>query len=329
MSTGAAAIEPEHRERLMFRLGGSYLVNLARLVVRYVDADIITSLVFLGVARANAIQPTRRGPIAYPYLSDPGVPADSQRRPVSIYAVAKELNLPYETARRHARRLQKAQLLEAVPGGLIAPARSIISTDAAQAARESWLLTLDLVDDLGAHGVVSTGALPPAAPENAQQVLRLAVSYFVTATCDMARYTKLDVLSVLILRTIAVGNVEHLTRDKALSVAYADLGAIPGDAERRPISAFAVAKFLAIPYETARRHIMKLIDQGLVERREHGGLVVPTQVIASPQMIAAVPIFNANTTAFLDRLAQAGVGPQPGPRPRRSVAEGVRRPRRA
>lgn len=325
MSNGTPAIDSSDRERLMFRLGGSYLVNLARLVVRYVDGDIITSLIFLTVARANAIEVTETGAVVYPYLEDLGVPDDSLRRPVSVYAVAKELDIPYETVRRHVRRLVEARSLLAVPGGLIAPAQALITPDAVRAIYETWQLTLDLVDQLGGYGIGVMGELPPAGPEVARRVVRLAVDYFLSATCDMARHTQLDVMSVLILRTIAVGNVEHVTRDRELSLAYADLDSVPADDQRRPVSVFAVAKFLAIPYETARRHILKLVELGLVERRSRAGLVVPAQVIAAPSMLAAIQLSNATTAVFLERLARAGVGPQPGPHPWRSPTWGVRR----
>lgn len=325
MSDEAPAIDPDHRERIMFRLGGSYLVNLARLVVRYVDADIITSLIFLGIGRANAIGVTETGEVVYPYLENPGVPDDSLRRPVSVYAVAKDLDIPYETVRRHVRRLVETDSLQAVPGGLIAPAQALITPDAVRAIYESWQLTLDLVDELGDYGIGVVGQLPPAGPEVGRRVVRLAVDYFLSATCEMARHTQLDVISVLILRTIAVGNVEHLTHDRAQNLAYGSLDSVPDDDQRRPVSVFAVAKFLAIPYETARRHILKLVELGLVERRSKAGMVVPATVMASPGMLAATQLSNATTTLFLERLARAGVGPQPGPHRRRSTAWGVRR----
>lgn len=326
MSDGAPAIDPAQRERTMFRLGGSYLVNLARLVVRHVDADIITSLIFLAIGRANAIGVSETGAAVYPYLENPGVPDDSLRRPVSVYAVAKDLDIPYETVRRHVRRLVETGALQAVPGGLIAPAQALITPDAVRAIYESWQLTLDLVDELGDYGIGTPGELSPAGPEVGRRVVRLAVDYFLSATCDMARHTQLDVMSVLILRTISVGNVEHLTHDRAQNLAYGALDTVPDDDQRRPVSVFAVAKFLAIPYETARRHILKLVELGLVERRSKAGMVVPARVIASPSMLEATQVSNAVTTVFLERLARAGVGPQPGPHPRRSAAWGVRRP---
>ncbi len=42
---------------------------------------------------------------------------------------------------------------------------------------------------------------------------------------------------------------------------------------RRPISVHALALDLTLPYETTRRHVNALIEQGLAERVESGILV--------------------------------------------------------
>ncbi len=61
-------------------------------------------------------------------------------------------------------------------------------------------------------------------------------------------------------------------------------GGVYPDTLRRPVSIQSVSLSLGVPYETARRHIHKLVSAGYVERRGARGFVVPERVPSSSEI---------------------------------------------
>lgn len=91
-----------------------------------------------------------------------------------------------------------------------------------------------------------------------------------------------DPTSALVFISILRGNVQHLNVSNAPRK-DAEGGIYP-DTLRRPVSIQSVSLSLGVPYETARRHIHKLVSAGYVERRGARGFVVPERVPSSPEM---------------------------------------------
>jgi len=163
-----------------------------------------------------------------------------------------------------------------------------------------------LAGRLGVNG----GPPGPAGPDVTRQAMRLATAFFLDSTCHTAKVMGLDVLGVLTLRTINMANVRHVTHDPKLAVAHAGLADVVADAERRPLSVYALSKFLLMPYETARRTVLRLEERGLVERAPKG-LVVSSDVVNRPEVVAGILDLVALTEAYLADLAAIGVAYQP------------------
>lgn len=111
-----------------------------------------------------------------------------------------------------------------------------------------------------------------------------------------------DPTSALVFMAILRGNVQHLN---VTNVPRADAaeGIFP-DALRRPISIQSVSLSLGMPYETARRHMHKLVERGYVERRGARGFVVPERVPASFEMTEISMVAAAATRAISARVAK-------------------------
>lgn len=299
------------RRRLLSRLGGEYQLDAARRVARSMSRDVATVLVFLEISRANVAALTAsRETVAEPHAGVPGVPPDHLREPVSVYMVARNLSMPYETARRHVRKLTQAGLCEAVAGGVIIPARAILDPGLMTAAAETWAATVAFVQTAGRLGVSAAGLRQPPSPDQFRQVNRAVSAYCLETACHMARVMDLDPGSVLILRAVNLANVRHVTQDPDATLAHAALADVLPDAERRPISVYGLAKYLLLPYETVRRSLLQLEAKGLV-RRETAGLIVPAEVVARPAVVAGIAELAANTETFLADLAAAGLAYQP------------------
>jgi CRP-like cAMP-binding protein len=117
------------------------------------------------------------------------------------------------------------------------------------------------------------------------------MDYVVSIYSAILRGSGHDPLDALLLSTVAVANVAHLNADKALSRAYADIAQPEPMEIKRPISRNAVALSLGLSYETARRRIQKLLDQGALVEVE-GGLIGANEQ-ASPDMVRAMAEQNA------------------------------------
>ena len=68
----------------------------------------------------------------------------------------------------------------------------------------------------------------------------------------------------------------------AARLAHAAVDGIFPDDLRRSVSILSTANFLGLPYETTRRHVGKLVELGMVERRGSREFFVSSAVLARP-----------------------------------------------
>jgi DNA-binding transcriptional ArsR family regulator len=292
--------------RLTARQSAEYFLNIVRLLDRAVDRDLVTTLTFLSIARANMRHFTNSSAMAMRYAAMDAIPPDSERAPVTVYAVAKELGIPYETVRRHAAKLRKEGMCQAVSGGLIIPNSAFFNVAMLEAVSAHWALTQDLVNSAGGYATVASDP-PPG--DVSRQVVRLGVDYFLDVIALIGRTLEVDALAALVMRAVSFVNLEQHAYDPQ---AYPDVPIGPGDSDREPVSVYAVAKTLNLPYETTRRHVRRLMERGLLEK-SGAGVIVPERVSARPQVLAGIGELTARTETYLARLAELGVVPGGAP----------------
>lgn len=122
-SSPTAATEPrwdgaDPPVRVVNRILAEHLLRFIEAVMRQAR-DPLAALVLLEAARANIQHlPAREHPEGYPV-------ADRLRRPVPTSTLAARLNIPAETLRRRAARLERAGLCRRMDGGLIVPAAAV------------------------------------------------------------------------------------------------------------------------------------------------------------------------------------------------------------
>lgn len=123
-------------------------------------------------------------------------------------------------------------------------------------------------------------ARPSSPLADARLTNRLAMAYLLDVIAIFRGEHHL--LDLLLFSTISQANVTTITRQADLQVAYAAPDHPPPDSMRRPVSVNALATSLGLPFETVRRRVHGLIDQGIC-RAVEGGVIVPTAVVNSPQ----------------------------------------------
>lgn len=277
--------------------------------------DIVTDMTILAITRANVREVTAASdPVPNTYDGIPGVPADTLRIPVSVYAVAKDLGLPYENIRRRVKKLLDAGVCVTVDGGLVVPGATMVRQSNLDLIAETQMATETFVAEAGRFGFSAAEHYRPPTPDLPRQVIRLAMNYFLDATIYTAKLMEVDVVGVLVLRTINMANISHVTHDPTLAVTYGGMQNAPPDGERHPASVYSVGRFLLLPYETARRAVIRLVDQGLVERGPNG-LTIGAGVINRPEVTAGMLHLVRLSETFLADLARAGMAYRPNPAP--------------
>ena len=128
-------------------------------------------------------------------------------------------------------------------------------------------------------------------PAHLRIISRASMDYVVSMYSAVLRGSRHDPIDALLLSTVAVANVAHLNTDKALSQTYGGIDHPECMAIKRPISRNAVALSLGLSYETARRRIQRLLDEGALLEVD-GGLVGANEQ-ASPETVRALAEQNA------------------------------------
>lgn len=143
----------KRRERLALRASTTYLLHSVDLMARVVGGDILRGVIFTAVADANVrhIRPGDAVGQSYSEASDQ-VP-DELRRPISVHALALELDVPYETTRRHVNALIAAGLCERAETGIVVPSSVIARDQVSLALRRNFENLRRLVGDLREGGV--------------------------------------------------------------------------------------------------------------------------------------------------------------------------------
>lgn len=134
-------------------------------------------------------------------------------------------------------------------------------------------------------------------------VARLSSRWFLQTLTLVKSFGGGDILDGLILLAVTEANTRHLNGPEGRYHSSSD---IPPNDVRRPVSVYVVARELGISYETARRHVQRLIKSGRIERVEDG-VVVPETVFADYDTQGLTAKNYTNVRRFLDQLRDIGV----------------------
>jgi hypothetical protein len=146
----------KRRDRLALRAATSFMLHSVDLMARVVGGDILRGVIFTAIVDAN-VRHIRPGDVvgqSYSEASD-NVP-DELRRPISVHALALELDIPYETTRRHVNALIADGYCVRTETGIIVPATVIARDQMSMALRRNFENLRRLVGDLREGGVEFT-----------------------------------------------------------------------------------------------------------------------------------------------------------------------------
>ena len=135
---------------------------------------------------------------------------------------------------------------------------------------------------------------------------RATVQFFLETAELLSRAVNADTVTGLIFLGIISANTRHLRPGTPEAQSYAQTETIVPDSLRKGISVHALSLQVNLPYETTRRHVQKLINDGLCERRDDG-IIAPAEALSSPKMMRVLDRNLANVFKFVDELERGGV----------------------
>jgi len=145
---------------------------------------------------------------------------------------------------------------------------------------------------------------PLAVPhEHAAVVSRISNAFFLESAVAHADFFKGELVTALVFLAIVHENARHIEYS---AFANGRPPVSPADSEREPVTIYVIAKVLGLTYETARRHVKRLVDDGFCLRMERG-LLVPDAVLARPDVVRANERSLANFNLLLNNAVNAGL----------------------
>ncbi|HEY0648603.1 hypothetical protein [Phenylobacterium sp.] len=264
------------------------------------DRDLIDSLLFATIIASN-VAPLTQDPglqLAYADLASPA-PAE-MRRPVSVNAVAQSMRIPFETARRRVRRMEKAGILEVTARGVTVPQSILQRPDFIEGILQRHDRIGQFYRELCAAGVLTAvvaaggaGDPPPVLITN-----RLTWEYVLRMADEMIAMTG-DPLSGLILMKIVQHNIRGLGPDELTVWARNPVAA------GLPARTSSFAAELGLSPETARRYVMSLETAGFLHRSTRGAVAIaPPEEAPALERMALDNLANVQRT--FARLGQLG-----------------------
>lgn len=284
--------DPEARrglQRLIFRCASDYLIDEMGLLTGRHGGDFIQAVVFLALVQASA---------------DPG-------RGISIRALARSLNLPFETVRRKVRELEGQGLCLTAADGRPVAAPVADAQARAEAVRvcEGFSLLLGNLARLGVNpATFYGGALPPPAADQGQAQLaahRLIHNYFLR-TLEAGVEPHETMFNALIFVAAMSANAERITYDPDLALRYAGADTPPPDGLRRPAKPREIAERLNLPYEVVRRRLVDLTERGWAVRSGTGYLCT-VERMQQPALLAGAFMIVQRLGQLVHAVALTGL----------------------
>lgn len=123
------------------------------------------------------------------------------------------------------------------------------------------------------------GALTTDSNDSDRQkyILAQSIDLFMDTAALLSRAFLNDYTTMIVFMTILRESVSHLNRDRRVRP-EAVSGVFP-DTLRRPISILAISDLAGFPYETTRRHVMKLVETGFCSRLSSREFIVSEDVL--------------------------------------------------
>lgn len=112
--------------------------------------------------------------------------------------------------------------------------------------------------------------------------------YFQRVCLLKAELFERDVDLMIITGAIGLAGIEHKIRDPDFRLRFASIDVVLGLDGQRGTNAMSIAAATGLPRETVRRKIKRLIEMGIVARRDSGDYVLQPGALQSAPFVRAI-----------------------------------------
>lgn len=244
----SAAIEADRR---LLAAVLTFFVERAAAFTKFLGGDATLAFVAVAILRANVEHLEQAADLGREWSDALAPPPDSERIPVSAYAVSKYLGLPSDTVRRKIAILRGRGQVLALPTGFIAPARVLMTPEALALQADCHLSNRKLFLALSEAGLVTEQLMADAhrGPAGVRMGARAVNAYAPELFSAVQQVSGLGCVPALLLAAVAANTLSGRSGER--------------------LTALALADRCGLARETTRRHVARLVDMGLVEWRGH------------------------------------------------------------
>lgn len=222
---------------------------------------------------------------------------------ISISAVARSLERPFETVRRHVNALISDGICEPSPHGVVVRAATWDLPPFVALTRLLHDRFIGMIADMAASGI----ALPSGragCTHDANAIIAASID-IVLAPFEYVGSQYRSWLEMMVVCAVVTGSVRAVTYDPVLTRLYAEADTTPPDNMREPVAVAAVARALRMQYTTVRREVQAAVASGTLARASGG--VRATEAYLSDSTISRGGLLVAGRTGqVLQRLAALG-----------------------
>ncbi|GEP55166.1 hypothetical protein [Reyranella soli] len=229
-----------------------------------------------------------------------------RRKPMGVRELSRRLDLPFETVRRHVRKLVRSAACVVEGDGIALAATMRRSARMTDALRKIYLHAVRMLGDLRRIEIVNYRPRRSPSPgsrqlDKEQTIIAVAALGVLLAAMKVLRdHFGGDLVNGLVFTAIRAANVKHVTN----TAPAANRDVLP-DSDRLPVSVMAISDSMRLAYETVRRHARKLVRDGKCVRVGRQGLVAPER--AFREMTVEAEAVLQLVRDFLAELRAAGV----------------------
>lgn len=232
------------------------------------------------------------------------VMAEGSRCPgMSVNALAASLARPFETIRRHVNTLIEAGLCIRHGQHVSVAPDATKRHEIAVAVRRLHDIMVRLVEDMASFDLPLPATRAHGA-HDAQATIAAAIDMLLTAI-EFHGPQHPDWIEVITYGAVMAANARPYSYDPVLANIYSESDTVPPEGLRLPIATAALARALHLPYSTIGRHIVQMIADGRLVRRD-GGVMIATNWMQTPSQIAGARIMAERTAQIFARLAAGG-----------------------
>ncbi len=293
MNVSSAISAGQAIQRVTTRLSLDFMLKVICRAAQAHDGNLDRCLAYFAIQHANVAHFSRDPDLTWAYATK--FPPDEARRPISVHALAQALAFSPETTRRYVNTLINEGACERVEGkGVIVPVRYLTGENAASQRYAAMASFNELITSLNAINfdfeTISVRAAPIPARFDIEQdelpvllISRLINGYILRVLEDSVR-THGDFSIAVIFALIITLNTRHIAFDPELAWKFAGADQAPPDDLRRPASIAQIAAELGMPYSTANRKVMIMVERGLCHFQDKG-LIVRTETMGRPDLM--------------------------------------------